>query len=289
MGVNRPASSVSAVLVHHNRWNREGRCVTNVRGDVWVAYGDAAYARQTNDYAVEATAESLSDILRSFVFARHHEDGYVRAVDIAPFLTMAEPKYSSLFALPLLTAQQRAAVSSNCASLKPPDYVALDQIGWPAEVTGTWDVWWFNDRVPREDGTINTRGIVVGYSIAGLLISLGHRRVATRTYAAIGAAEVRPQEGRKVFGETGYLLRVGMNYQGLIVYEIGVGTSFPITTENVPSTLRLIFGGNVELGGVYVRGQIGPALQMRGGRAEWGPFVTLGIGRVSSARVMPAY
>lgn len=290
MGVNRPASSVSAVLAHHDRWNMNGRCVANLRGDVWVAYGDKAYGNQTNSYVVDATAASLSDVIRSFVFQRHHEDGYALAAEITPSFGMSEPTVTVMDNPDRTPANRRKRnATADCKNLAPEDYESLDQIGWPAEVTGTFDVWWFADRVPREDGTINTRGVVVGYSIAGLLVRLGHRRVATRTYLALGAAAVGPREQSTFFADTGYLVRVGMSNQGLIVYEVGLGSSFPLQKENTPSTVRLIFGGNVELGGFYVRVQVGPAAQVRDKRAEWGPFYTVGIGKVWTARVMPGH
>jgi hypothetical protein len=297
MGVNRPASSVSAVLGHHNRWNKRGRCVANARGNVWTAYGDGQYSRFLRDdwrslkwlmdvqlghaFVVEATAASVRDVIRTFVFQVHHEDGYAEAAGIMPSFGGAESTAPSLFTLtPTLVSEVP------CANLPPELYEALDRIGWPAEVTGTVDTWWFADRVPREDGTINTRGVILGYSLAGLIVPLGHRRVATRAYFALGKAVVGRGEEPSFFFETGYLVRVGMSQQGLIVYEVGVGTSAPWQRT---ATYRLILGGNIELGGLYLRVQVGPAAQFRQNRAEWGPFYTIGIGRVVLARVIPGH
>jgi hypothetical protein len=250
MGFNRAGSSVAATLTYHDRLNSVGREVINARGTRWVTKGDNHLAdnADVSTHVTEATALSVAQFLRAFIQGTADD----RTVDdILPLI----PSY--------YVRQQHHLVHP------------LAQVDVPVDVSLTLDVWSFSDGAMRQSSGRVERGLMIGSSMAFGAFKVGRRTIHHRSYLGVG----RPRSGdsNRTMLEAGYLWRLGLSNEGLIVYEVGIGTSGSINRDRL-LTLRLIGGANFEMGKTYLRVQAGPAYQVSHGVYRWGAFTTVGVG-----------
>lgn len=272
MGFNRSASSVSATVSYHDRWNWRGRRVSNLTGAQWTAFGDGRLndeeACDAREMVIAAATASLKDMLVSFISGSREDDRYAKtARALIPIYETRESTFPYFMEMMMFPRQW-----SKKPEVESKPTTSIETLGEPAEVFATIDFWSFIDTNPSERDVRVERGVVIGTSGAVAPISLGTRIVPARYYFGVGRATA----GGRWFLDVGYLLRVYMTSAGFVTYEIGVGNNF-----SAHRTLRAIGGVNFELGKYYIRVQGGA------GRAHhrWGSYTTFGVGRVLSSHL----
>ncbi|MEO8378437.1 MAG: hypothetical protein ABI779_02115 [Acidobacteriota bacterium] len=262
MGFNRVASSNAAALSYHNRASKSGRCVANLRGEVWHTYGDdhLAETKETWSHVLESSSLSLAHFIAAFV------DG------------MADDKTLDTIAATLPAFVKETGSPSQAGCEFDGHFVSLRGVNMPAQTATTWDVWFVRDATAYyEKPTMS--GIMVGGSMELAPINIGYRTIQNRVQVGIGRT-YSESGGHALLFDTQYLWQVGSSAKGLITHEVGLGEGdywIPHAFEMLH--IRAIYNMNVEAGGTYMRIHVALARSS----FRWGPYVGIGFGSVRRA------
>jgi hypothetical protein len=270
MGFNRTASSASAGLLFHNRWNAHGRWALDRKGSRWLTYGDSRLDDPRNvdgrRHVCHAATASVHAFLATFVRGeRVSEEDDLEAWRSLPYMIEAPELKPAV--VELFTGEEEEPTK--------PELVPLLAMMRPARVDEQVEAWGWSAGsfgAPRKP-------------FVGLLAALdfgipGPVSFPLESYLAVGATVYQPNGEHRFIMDLGLDLPIELSTGGVIAHHVKGGLTW-IVQGSFTAVAHAEYQITAHLGATLIFLEAGPSLLFPGDRIGW--YAGVGVGQVLGA------